>query len=843
MSVQSRNPEEPAFKELFVCEQHGKSSYNACCLDHDVLCCSSCLMEAHEGCSNIMRLTNYATSVNQNFRSEMMTERMKQLQKHLLKIANLHRESIESLKSGVQKMAHETRSLKQAVIAKLDDLEKLVKVEGERIYAEEFKNKIGLVKECNFLTTTIRNSCEFLEKMAKATDGQPRVSREEMERQISSYEKKVADLSILTCSNVQLLVTDALLNLLAIGRTDFVQIKVQEIKKVISVSNPITQVTSMKIQPGHKAKDVRESYNCGQATRDSCDGAEIPDIGEINICSGEDARPSELSTERLKTPLLFEMLVNTGGKHVPNETIYPKIINTGPVLEEEASKQYTKEHLTKSEDVIAHTDKAVRLIPEVRNTGFDLKKRMSERSGEKQDLPSEDSMIIKIEEAISVEDTKDPITAAKALEKKESVSELLPEMHHVPERIVKFDEFHVISTNRSKNPPVQDVLIRTGETTITRERRTSERVSGESGMAENTLDRLETTEKHITVSGHHMAVENISCSREGTNTEGLTKASKTPIRKDASFIRKRANSGRLRTRSEIDSSTMERLNDRPKMPPRFDTIVKMAEFRVSGPKEGTVPLYTGVTYLHNGWIVYLDSNNHRCVLCDSSYKFISEYKFSSKPLDVCIVDDNEVAVTLPYQKKIRILKMGETIRPKGKICTKFQCVGIVAVGSKELLVSGHHNDRAYCWGIITKEGVQISSFLIPRDKNTHIDTFIALNSLKTRVYMTCLDNDAVYSFGLNGRKCFEYRSEYLKEPAGIGLDAHDHVYVVGCESGNIHQLNPQGVVLNIITAGLPRCPSAICFNQSGNAFLITDHSTKNAEYSYTYQLLKHDQQT
>ncbi|KAL3874702.1 hypothetical protein ACJMK2_037677 [Sinanodonta woodiana] len=281
--------------------------------------------------------------------------------------------------------------------------------------------------------------------------------------------------------------------------------------------------------------------------------------------------------------------------------------------------------------------------------------------------------------------------------------------------------------------------------------------------------------------------------------------------------------------------------DRKKVSDRGSTcrdIVKVEEFKVHRPRIDMPPAYAAVDCLPDGKVVFLDMANSRCCLYDSCYRYISEYKLSSCPRRMAVDAKNEIAISLPDQMKIHfLLIIGDSITSKRIISTTRWCTALASLSNKELVFTGYDKDR-YHWGIMTTDGQEKSCFYIPGHIMTPATggTNVILNLLKTRVYISCYLNNAVYCFSLDGIKHFEYVSDSLKGPADMTIDMQENLFVVGLESCNIHQLAQDGSVLKVITDGIPRFPASICLNTSEKQFLLTSVDDTNRDTCFIYQL-------
>ncbi|KAL3859119.1 hypothetical protein ACJMK2_009351 [Sinanodonta woodiana] len=242
------------------------------------------------------------------------------------------------------------------------------------------------------------------------------------------------------------------------------------------------------------------------------------------------------------------------------------------------------------------------------------------------------------------------------------------------------------------------------------------------------------------------------------------------------------------------------------------------------------PDYRGIAQLQGGELVLADSNNETCYLYDSTYNSSTMYRLRDWPSDMCLMDDHEVAVALPAIKTVQFLSTGNrTIKDMGMITTRYRCYSVAAVNTEEIVVSGHcggdrGSNRCY-WSLISKDGTE--KFHHEFDCQETSQAYIAVNTSKSRVYISVKGGNAVYCFGLtNGIQYFVYNSKDMKSPLGVAVDRDDNVYVVGYNSCNIHKLSPDGVILQIISSLVPKYPSRLTFISNGEQFILTNNSNE-----------------
>ncbi|KAK3611289.1 hypothetical protein CHS0354_004935 [Potamilus streckersoni] len=247
----------------------------------------------------------------------------------------------------------------------------------------------------------------------------------------------------------------------------------------------------------------------------------------------------------------------------------------------------------------------------------------------------------------------------------------------------------------------------------------------------------------------------------------------------------------------------------------------------------TDPLYYGVTFLHGNRVMLADWNQSRCIMLSSSYEFITSYTLTGRPASLCVVDDQEVAVSIPSHNTIQILSVrDDIISPIRTIITQQTCYGIEAAGKGEIVVTGYCGNNKYYWSLISMEGDVKSSQQF--DSPSGYFNYIAINRAKTRVYVTLPGMNTLLCFDMEGKKQFTYNPSNLRYPYGVLVDRDDNIFVTGSksESSNIHHLSPDGSVIQVITTGVPKRPFAICMDKRRDMFIVTGLDDKRKIHMY-----------
>ncbi|KAK3593381.1 hypothetical protein CHS0354_021953 [Potamilus streckersoni] len=205
----------------------------------------------------------------------------------------------------------------------------------------------------------------------------------------------------------------------------------------------------------------------------------------------------------------------------------------------------------------------------------------------------------------------------------------------------------------------------------------------------------------------------------------------------------------------------------------------------------------------------------------TEFQHVSHYRLSSSPWNVCMVDEGEVAISLPSEKKIQFLAYDAPVTPARRITARLYCDGLVVLSKNKVVISVYNDtgNQNYYWSILTTSGKEKTYNEIGQKGG--IWTYLAMNKSKTRLFMSCYDIDTVLCFGLDGHMYFKYKDERLVRPVAFGVDVDGKVYVAGNCSGNIHQVSPQGSQLQIVGCKIPTRPLQIAFLQNGSRFLVT----------------------
>ena len=184
----------------------------------------------------------------------------------------------------------------------------------------------------------------------------------------------------------------------------------------------------------------------------------------------------------------------------------------------------------------------------------------------------------------------------------------------------------------------------------------------------------------------------------------------------------------------------------------------------------------------------MKSNNPRLLVYSDNNQYQYQMKAKYKPSDITTIPGTNIVVVSSINSDY--IQFIDIVRKK--VCNKIQITGSQYVG----VVASSTNLCVGCKGLI---------HLL--DRQSHSARKIKTKSEgRTPWYITicnsgniCYSDDfSSYCIKPDGGEVFTYNSPDLRGTRGVTTDYHDNVYIVGCNSNNIHRLRPDGTFIDII---------------------------------------------
>ncbi|XP_045176315.2 uncharacterized protein LOC123536888 [Mercenaria mercenaria] len=216
---------------------------------------------------------------------------------------------------------------------------------------------------------------------------------------------------------------------------------------------------------------------------------------------------------------------------------------------------------------------------------------------------------------------------------------------------------------------------------------------------------------------------------------------------------------------------------------------------------------TGCAILPSNKLVLADNNECKLKVVDRQSKtVIEEKKLDSKPWDIVVLPQDQIAVTVPGNKEILIMKTVGKLSTVRKIPVKCECYGIF-----------YHQDHLYvvCMNpnsvlVLDTQGnvqntISLNNYIFERPRS------IVVSEDSTHIYIgDCLSN-CIVSITLQGDVSAVYRHRYLGGPEGMAMLDDGSLLVCCFWSCTIHHISgdlKQGQIMKDVKP----VPRSICYS-------------------------------
>ena len=233
--------------------------------------------------------------------------------------------------------------------------------------------------------------------------------------------------------------------------------------------------------------------------------------------------------------------------------------------------------------------------------------------------------------------------------------------------------------------------------------------------------------------------------------------------------------------------------------------------------------FTGAQFLHDGRILLVDRNNRKLKMFSKDFNVISELVFSSKPWDVTVISNREVAITLPEECRIQFVSVSLTVMSFVRaICTEDPCFGIHYANGKIMTVA--YDGDPPNLKVLSPEGEELTYVSVDADGFTLFSKPIYVTSTPdgSEIFVTDERLGSVINLTENGELNFTYSAIDLGHAAGILLDNDANIYVCGNTSNTVQVLNSKGDRVKILATGENiSYPRAIAYEPKEKKLLVT----------------------
>jgi len=248
---------------------------------------------------------------------------------------------------------------------------------------------------------------------------------------------------------------------------------------------------------------------------------------------------------------------------------------------------------------------------------------------------------------------------------------------------------------------------------------------------------------------------------------------------------------------------------------------------------------SGITCLTNGRIVVADYLGFNVKFYDwKRLQLLDAFQLYTQPYEVCksAVEETEFFVSTPFEERIlHFTSKGDSITLLRYIPTEGRCYGVASF-NKGLAVGLRVDKRNWQVEILDYNGRVMNVFKEDKDGADLFGyaDYLTVDANGRRLYVSDGVQNAVLCLDLHGasmtsiREIYRFVDPHLSVPKGLTLDDAGNVFVVGCETSNVHVISPPGTSLGLVLGRreLLDNPMAIAFDVNERKMLVTEGSRK-----------------
>ncbi|XP_045174526.2 uncharacterized protein LOC123535838 [Mercenaria mercenaria] len=239
----------------------------------------------------------------------------------------------------------------------------------------------------------------------------------------------------------------------------------------------------------------------------------------------------------------------------------------------------------------------------------------------------------------------------------------------------------------------------------------------------------------------------------------------------------------------------------------FDKLTHKGDINVKKNSDKKECWITGCAVLPSNKVILADNNNNKLKIVNIQRKaVIEEKKLNSDPLDIAVLPQDQIAVTMPEKREILIMTTAGKLSISRSIPVKQECRGIT-----------YHQGQLYvvCWDPCSVHIVDIQGYVNNIiSLNSEIfayPQYILLSEDARHIYISNYSSHSVVSVTLQGDVSAVYQHKDFSGPERM-LMLDDGSLLVCCfRNNNLHHISGDLKQGHTILHGL-QYPRSICYN-------------------------------
>ncbi|KAK3579793.1 hypothetical protein CHS0354_022102 [Potamilus streckersoni] len=200
------------------------------------------------------------------------------------------------------------------------------------------------------------------------------------------------------------------------------------------------------------------------------------------------------------------------------------------------------------------------------------------------------------------------------------------------------------------------------------------------------------------------------------------------------------------------------------------------------------------------------------------------------PWSACILPDDNMAVTLPFNKTILVVRMEDKMHKVREIKTRLKCCGIAVMKDQLVITTGNDEHSVL---ILDMNGSEIRTVRRDNYESEKLlnPYYVKINKTETIIYISYNDGNKMVAYNTSWDIVFTYTDQDMNSPRGIDTDREGNIYLCGYSSFNVQQISADGKMIKALITKKEdkKRPLAIKFYRNIDRFIVTYHNSDVVE--------------
>ena len=252
-------------------------------------------------------------------------------------------------------------------------------------------------------------------------------------------------------------------------------------------------------------------------------------------------------------------------------------------------------------------------------------------------------------------------------------------------------------------------------------------------------------------------------------------------------------------------------------------IRSISKVNIRIPDDSEEPWIVGCCVMTDGQAVLCDYNNYQIKLLDSSYKLIGNLKLPAGPLDISVLNDTEVIITIPDEGQLLIVAVTSQLRITRTIQLDKECWCVDVSGGEIYIACAYLEQREI--RILDMSYNERRRISLSREMGTYMletPEYIAVSAFSGKIFITDLKTETLTCLTSDGQLVYQLKDEKLDRPRGILVDSADNVLLCYCVSNTIVVITPDGRKHGALLSDKDgiKCPRSLAYRARDNTVIV-----------------------